>query len=159
MSRMPSTTAVNYACGSWDELVDEFITWLRVERGLSPRTIGAYSSDLAHYKRFLSGRSVSRPDDVNSALLLDFLAARSKAGSSPSSTGRLVAVLRSFHRFLLKEGLALTHPAAELRSPRKTRKLPQVLSLDEVELLISRAGGVSPRELRSRALLELLYSS
>ena len=145
------------------ELTLDFIAYLELERGLSRNTLEAYRSDLQQYGLFLEARAID-PLAVGGS--------RARATSSPSSPsapmagapvapatlGRKIACLRSFYRHLRREGILSEDPTGELRPPRSRAKLPQVLSRDEVTLLLAQPRGAAPPALRDRALLETMYA-
>jgi integrase/recombinase XerD len=161
----------------FEHLVLDFLAYLEFERGLSRNTLDAYRTDLLQFGRFLEERDVSAldatPNDV-----ADFLEALAKGGSlgngasvagagapvparppaSPATIHRKSACLRSFYRHLRRDGLLDTDPTATLSSPRRSRKLPQVLTRGEIEKLLSQPRGTEPAALRDRALLELMYA-
>jgi integrase/recombinase XerD len=144
------------------ELTLDFIAYLELERGLSRNTLEAYRSDLQQFGLFLRGRSLD-PLAVGGPDLADFVSelATGTAGRppvAPATLGRKIACLRSFYRHLRREGLLVEDPTAELRPPRSRAKLPQVLSRDEVALLLAQPAGRTPAALRDRALLETMYA-
>jgi integrase/recombinase XerD len=136
----------------------EFRRWAEAEAGLSPNTVAAYRSDLADYAGFLARRrrslAATRPADV-----LDYLRDLRRRKRAESTIGRRFACLRTFHRFLLAEGLAPRDPTATLDAPRKWRTLPRVPSRDEVVRLLEAVPTDSARGRRDRALFELLYAT
>jgi integrase/recombinase XerD len=142
-----------------ERLVLDFLAYLELERGLSRNTLEAYRSDLLQFGRFLKGRGVgvleARHDDL--AAFLSALAG-APAPVAAATLGRKVACLRSFYRHLRREGLIEHDPIAELHGPRKTQRLPRVLSRDEVARLLSEPRGTEPSALRDRALLEVMYA-
>ena len=152
----------------FEHLVLDFLAYLEFERGLSRNTLDAYRTDLLQYGRFLEEREVSAldasPGDV--ADFLEKLATGTpangdvpaRAPASPATIHRKSACLRSFYRHLRRDGLLDTDPTATLSAPRRTRKLPQVLTRGEVEKLLSQPRGTEPAALRDRALLELMYA-
>jgi integrase/recombinase XerD len=146
----------------YEHLVLDFLSYLEFERGLSRNTLDAYRTDLLQYGRFLEARDVSAlgaaPADV-----ADFLAELATGGggkppASPATIHRKSACLRSFYRHLRRDGLLESDPTATLSAPRRTRKLPHVLSRGEIEKLLSQPRGTEPSALRDRALLELMYA-
>jgi integrase/recombinase XerD len=146
----------------FEQLVLDFLAYLEFERGLSRNTLEAYRSDLLQYGRFLAERDVSAVD-ATSADVADFLTAlASGAGggkpASPATIHRKSACLRSFYRHLRRDGLRDSDPTAVLSAPRRSRKLPHVLSRGDVERLLSQPAGTEPAALRDRALLELMYA-
>ncbi|MBA3262044.1 MAG: site-specific tyrosine recombinase XerD [Thermoleophilaceae bacterium] len=149
--------------GRFEHLVLDFLAYLEFERGLSRNTLEAYRGDLLQLGRFLAEREVSALD-ASPADVSDFLT-KLAAGdadhrpASPATIHRKSACLRSFYRHLRREGLRESDPTATLSAPRRSRKLPQVLTRGEVERLLSQPRGTDPHALRDRALLETMYAS
>jgi len=145
-----------------ERMILDFLAYLELERGLSRNTLEAYRSDLLQFGEFLDRRRLTVTGtghgDIASFLseLADGANGRSPVGAA--TLARKVACLRSFHRHLRREGVIEHDPTAELRGPRKTQRLPRVLSRDEVLKLLSQPRGTDPRALRDRALLELMYA-
>jgi integrase/recombinase XerD len=162
-----------------DAAIDEYLTYLHVERGLAPATIRAYRGDLRDYE---SSRGVSRGWASSPDAAIGYLAARTRRGRrgdpglAPSSLRRRAAALKSFYRFAYGEGLIKVDVAAHLDLPRPTRLLPETLTVAETERLLEAAGGDAPDDpdraaragpdapatahaVRDRALLELLYAA
>jgi integrase/recombinase XerD len=146
----------------FEHLVLDFLAYLEFERGLSRNTLEAYRTDLLQFGRFLARRDRSAleagPGDVS-----DFLAELAAGGVDrpPASTAtihRKTACLRSFYRHVRREGLRDSDPTATVSPPRRSRKLPHVLTRGEIDRLLSQPSGTEPAALRDRALLELLYA-
>jgi integrase/recombinase XerD len=141
----------------FEHLVLDFLAYLEFERGLSRNTLDAYRTDLLQYGRFLEPREQSAldatPGDVS-----DFLQKLAVDGASPATIHRKSACLRSFYRHLRRDGLLDTDPTASLSTPRRAKKLPQVLTRGEVEKLLAQPNGTEPAALRDRALLEVMYA-
>jgi integrase/recombinase XerD len=150
---LPSPTA------GMERLVLDFLAYLQLERGLSRNTLNAYRSDLQQFGAFLAQRGLSAVEARHGDLAA-FLSelAGPPAPVAAATLGRKVACLRSFYRHLRREGAIEHDPTAELRGPRKSQRLPQVLSRDEVARLLSQPKGTAPRALRDRALLETMYA-
>jgi integrase/recombinase XerC len=156
--------------GSAGDPVDAFLGWLRVEKNCSPSTVRAYAADLDQFARFCATgetaataagapRPTLDPARVSLRTVRGFLAALGTQGLRSSSLGRKLAALRSFFRFLNREGLLAGNPARPIPSPAKSRALPPTLTVDEAARLLETPGGPPKSPLRDRALLELLYSS
>jgi integrase/recombinase XerD len=145
----------------FEHLVLDFLAYLEFERGLSRNTLDAYRSDLLQFGRFLEERDLSALD-AQASDIADFLECLAKGGerplASPATIHRKSACLRSFYRHLRRDGLLDRDPTATLSTPRRSRKLPQVLTRGEVEKLLSQPSGTEPAALRDRALLELMYA-
>jgi site-specific recombinase XerD len=136
-----------------DRELDGFLALLAARR--SPRTVDAYRRDLTALGAFLGGPvSRARLDDLER-----YMAQLRADGLSPATLARRTASARAFFRHLQLIGARGDNPAAELASPRRVRTLPRTLSAGEAERLIEAASGVSPRALRDRALVELLYGA
>jgi integrase/recombinase XerD len=157
MALAPSPTVRAY-----EGHVLDFLAYLEFERGLSRNTLEAYRSDLLQLGAYLdrTGVEVGEATHAELAGFLDELAAGSeeRAAVSPATLQRKVACLRSFYRHLRRENLLDHDPTADLRAPRKSQKLPHVLSRSDVGRLLAAPRGTDPAMLRDRALLEVMYA-
>ena len=140
-----------------NDLVDDFLGYLAVERGASPHTLSAYRHDLALYVGFLADRDVTEPDDVTRDDVGGFIAWLREAGFAPTTIERRVASVKSFHRFLVREGVTQNHPTASVPLPRTPERLPDVVSIDDVDRMLSQPFADGPSGARDRAMLEVLY--
>jgi integrase/recombinase XerD len=149
-----------------EQLTLDFLAYLELERGLSRNTLHAYQSDLAQLGVFLTARGVS-PLDAQHGDLAAFLSELAGGGESggeqrapvaAATLQRKAACLRSFYRHLRREGLIEHDPTADLRGPPKTKRLPKVLSREQVTKLLAQPKGSESLALRDRALLELMYA-
>ena len=142
--------------------LSRFDAFLANERRASPHTRKAYRTDLSQYAAFLAGRGESIVPS-SPALVRAFLA-RAAGEAGAVTLGRKLSALRTFHRFLVREGLAESNPARPVKAPRRPKLLPEVLPEAEVAALVeaptsARRGAPDPLALRDRAMLELLYAS
>jgi integrase/recombinase XerD len=137
-----------------ESLLLDFLAYLELERGLSRNTLEAYRSDLLQYGEFLERRGLE-PASVVHGEVATFL---SELNVAPSTLSRKVACLRSFYRYLRREGAVEHDPTADLRGPRKPQRLPRVLTREQVARLLEQPRGTAPLALRDRALLELMYA-
>ena len=138
--------------------VEAYLTHLTVERRLAENTVGSYGRDLALLLDFASKRGV-RVEKLTRPDLEEFVRDRMAEGRSPRSIARAVACYRGFYRFLVLDGRLTTSPADDLRPPRAWQSLPRFLSPEEVDRLVARPDVTTPRGLRDRALIELLYAT
>lgn len=146
----------------FEHLVLDFLAYLEFERGLSRNTLEAYRSDLLQLGHFLAVHELD-PTAVGHPELARFLSEMAAGGPdrppvAPATIQRKAACLRSFYRHLRREEIIGHDPTAELRAPRKSLRLPQVLSRDEVARLLAAPRGNDPAALRDRAMLELMYA-
>ena len=146
---------------SFEHLLLDFLAYLEFERGLSRNTLEAYRSDLLQFGRFMEDRGTT-PVAAASADVADFLAVLAQGNgrppASPATIHRKAACLRSFYRHLRREGILESDPTAAISSPRRGRRLPNVLTRGEVAKLLEQPRGTAPTALRDRALLELMYA-
>ena len=139
----------------------DFLAHLEFERGLSRNTLAAYRTDLLQFGSFLAerGREAATARTVD---LSDFLASLAAGNGRPACSSatihRKTACLRSFYRHLRREDVVKDDPAANLATPRRSKRLPEVLSYAEVQRLLAQPRGDDPTTLRDRALLELMYA-
>ncbi len=138
--------------------VDGFLAHLRVERRYSPSTIDHYGRALGVLVEFAESRNVARWRDLRPDQVQGLIAGEHRRGLGPASLRALASAWRSFFRWLARDGEVAINPAIGLRSPRVSRKLPEVLDADEMTALVE-VPGDEPDAVRDRALLELLYSS
>jgi integrase/recombinase XerD len=146
----------------FEHLVLDFLAYLEFERGLSRNTLEAYRSDLLQLGAHLRATGTDAQSATHSDLA-DFVADLAAGGEdrapvSPATLQRKVACLRSFYRHLRRQDLVVDDPTVHLRAPKQGRRLPQVLSRDEVARLLETPRGTEPAALRDRALLELMYA-
>jgi integrase/recombinase XerD len=147
------------------EALRAYLDHLSVERGLAANTLSSYRRDLRRYLAHLAGRHVGGPTDVTEPDVTAFLVSLREGDAdhpplAAISAARAVVAVRGFHRFLLREGLSLVDPARGVRPPAPTKRLPKAISVEDVEALLAAAGAdETPRAVRDRALLELLYGS
>lgn len=140
-----------------DHALDQFIAHLQVERGLSLNTIQSYSRDLVRFLEFLD-RLGRRPESATPEDVSTFLG-ELDGQLSPRSAARNLSAIRMFFRFLISEGRIETSPARLVEAPKLPRRLPDILSPDEVERLLEQPDPATPIGLRDRAMLELLYAT
>ena len=147
-------------------LARRFLEHLTVERGLAANTVAAYERDLRRYATFLADRGVERPDEVDPATVRSFVASLSASTHGPddaayasTSVVRTLSAVRSFHRFLVREGIVDRDPTGDVRRPRLPRSLPKPIPFDDVERLLAAPDEATPAGLRDRAILEVLYGA
>jgi integrase/recombinase XerD len=139
--------------------IDAFLTHVAVECGLSPRTVEAYSRDLARFAGFLAEQGIRRLQDVRPDHLARFLAWLAAQGLAPRSRARTLVATRRLLRHAGAAQAFADDPALGVREPRVDRALPKVLRPDESAALIGAAGVDGPLGLRDRAMLEVLYGA
>jgi len=136
--------------------IDRFLKHLETERGASAHTIRAYRKDL----ELFFGGSAANMGGGTAALhaVRGFVAGEMQRGMKKTTAGRRLASLRSFMRFLVREGIAKSNPARLVPAPKPPSPLPRFLTVDEVFSLVTAPGGIKLLVLRDRAIMELLYA-
>ncbi len=132
-------------------MIDAFLAWMRAERGASPHTLRAYGTDLAGLSAHVDGKA---PESLAVADLRAWLATTS---ASPASLQRRIATVRTFYRWLQRDGRIAESPAERLRAPRVRRGLPRTVEIEEATPIVETPVGEGVRATRNRALLELAY--
>jgi integrase/recombinase XerD len=140
------------------EALDDFIHYLQIERGLSENTLQSYSRDLRTYSKYLQANEVQEWAYVTRAKLTAYLRWLHDNGKSAATIARTLSSIRLFHQFLLREYGLKEDPSIHIDTPKKERKLPKILSSDEVDKLLS-CPGTDILTIRNRAMLETLYAT
>jgi tyrosine recombinase XerC len=141
--------------------IDHFLDYLRVSRRLSPHTLKGYSEDLLQFHDFLTGESTSCVDwaDVDHRQVRAFLARLQEEGYARRSTARKLSAVRSFYRFLCRQGVVERNPTVGVTGPKLERRLPSHLLAPEIEAFLLAPDRNDPKGARDAAILECLYSS
>jgi len=138
--------------------VKNFFVYLKNERGLSVRTLQAYQRDLDQLLQFLEAEEINQPDLVTQHHIRAFIAQRHRQGLGGKSLQRLLSAVRSFYKWLLREGIAKHNPAIPVRAPKSPRHLPATLDADTIGQLLDIPCD-TPLAIRDKAIMELFYSS
>lgn len=141
------------------ELIDAFLNYLSVERGLSNNTIISYREDLNSYSGFMVNHRVDALSKIAKNDIINFMLNQKDKGISANSIARRLAAIRMFHRFLTRERILKNDPTVLIDSPKLWKKIPDTLSLNEVDALIAQPDIRSKQGIRDKAILETLYAS
>ncbi len=139
--------------------LDGFIYHLAVERGLSKNTLVSYRTDLTGYISFCSKHGLELLEQADRDMIMSYLFQLQIDGRSPATIARHLASIRSFYRYLVREGTLRKDPSVDLESPRPAKKLPRVLTIEEVDHLLAQPLIGEPAGLRDKAMLELMYAT
>jgi integrase/recombinase XerD len=139
--------------------VEPFLDHLRFERGLADKTLEAYEHDITRMAIFARAQGRTGPRDVTTADLRAYMLLLKDVGLEPSSIARNVAAIRTYFRFLLGENLVVADPSERVDTPKGWKKLPDVLSVDEIGTLMETPDLSRPLAWRDRAMLEFAYAS
>ena len=144
----------------WQSALNSFKSYLKLERSLSANTVEAYLSDVEKlYQYFQSKSLLNTPKEVSSEDLMLFLVWVNELGMLPPTQARVLSGLKAFFKYLLLEKQISKDPSALLESPKMTRKLPDTLNINEINLLIDSIDLSRPEGMRNKAMLEILYGS
>lgn len=143
----------------WNKLVSDFNVFLELEKSLSRNSIDAYISDVKKLKKFFEviGKDI-KPTEVKLSDLKHFIEWVNKLGMSSGTQARIISGIKGFYKYLLLEDIIQTDPTALLESPRRGRKLPDILSVEEIDKIMAAIDLSKPQGQRNKAILETLYS-
>jgi integrase/recombinase XerD len=142
-----------------EQLLDQFLHYLIVEKGLSKNTIEAYSHGLTRFLNYLRGKGVQEIQNVDKYHVRGFLLVLRKKNLGPKSIVRNLVAIRTFLRFLIEEGILEKNPVEDLESPKLAKTLPEILTLKEIEQILEQPNLQTPLGIRDRAMLEILYAT
>lgn len=142
-----------------DELIDQYLNYLIIEKGCSSNTIEAYSGDLINFINHIRGAGGVGAADVTPDMIVSYLAYEHKRGLCAKSINRHLAAIRGFYAFLIREGRVTQDPLANIESAKGWLNLPDVLSREEMERLLALPDLRTPASVRDKAMLELLYAT
>ncbi|QTA80288.1 Tyrosine recombinase [Desulfonema limicola] len=140
-------------------LADQYMNYLVVEKGLAENTIESYAGDLDRYFAFLKKENIDNISDADMPLILNHLSDLKKNKVSPGSRARHLVSIRGFYKFMVQEGVLAKDPSKLIDLPKTRLKLPDILSADEVILLLNQPDMDKPAGLRNAAMLEILYAA
>jgi len=139
--------------------VDEFLTHLRVNQNYSEHTLESYGLDLRQFIEFLTAKNYSDMEALNYLVFRSYLADLKANNLARTTIARKLSCLRSFFKFLCRQGYLAQNPLLSVATPKRERKLPEFLYLEELNQLLSLPDGNTPLGIRDQAILELFYSS
>ena len=142
-----------------NEQIIDYLHYLTIERGLSENTKTNYRRDLEKYLAYLTLHQVPSWQAVDRFIVIDFLQELKEEKKSPATLARMITSLRQFHQFLRQERFTDHNPMQHIELPKKAQKLPDILSLSEVEQLIETPDTNEILGIRDRAILEVLYAT
>jgi integrase/recombinase XerD len=159
---MPGTEPPVAVATGLQRALDRYLRYVSIERGLSANTVAAYRRDLSAYLEKLASSGVLAPDAIGADDVAAFareLRSRPDGALAASSTARMLSSVRSFHRFLLEEGLVSDDVAEHAKPPKIASRLPKAITVDQMAAILAACYGEDERDIRDRALLEFLYAT
>jgi integrase/recombinase XerD len=150
---------VNEAASEWKQRVDEFQAYLKIEKAVSARTVEAYMNDMDKLQAFLlEFHTTMTPQEVNAAVLSDFIVHIGEKGTKARTQARTLSGIRAFFTFLMMDNVIDANPARAVEHPKLGSKLPEILSVQEIDALLAAIDLSKPEGQRNKAMLETLYS-
>lgn len=143
----------------FQDILETYLYYLRIERGLSENTIKSYERDIKQYLEYIESNKMDSLNQITRYHILSFLQKQREIGKSSNSIVRMVSSLRKFHQYLALEKIIDHDPMELIDTPKKVKTLPEVISLESVEKLIEISDTNTTLGLRDRAILELMYAT
>jgi integrase/recombinase XerD len=142
-----------------ERTVLHFINYLSVEKGLAQNTLDSYQRDLRAFAGYLRRNGVNRFQETSRQNIVGYLASLQSNGKAKATLSRNLASIRALYQFLAREKLVIENPSADLESPKPDRKLPRVMTTQEVDLLMEQPNSSQMTGLRDKAMLEVIYAT
>lgn len=139
--------------------IEKFILYMHREKHTSENTELSYERDLKKLCQFLAEQDIETVEQVNATILNAYILYLEKIGRKASTISRNIASMKAFFHYLSREDMIEQDPSENLKAPKIEKKLPEILTIEETERLLEQPSGTSPKELRDRAMLELLYAT
>lgn len=141
------------------DLLDQYLNFLTVEKGAAANTLDAYSRDLHSYAAFMEQNGIKTVGDITPEQVIAYLTARRRGGLTANSLNRALAAIRGFHKFILSEKMTDHNPLANIELAKVGLRLPDAVSREEMNAILSQPGGATKPARRDQAMLELLYAT
>lgn len=142
-----------------DQLLDSFLAYITVEKGLSKNTLESYGRDVRKFLTFLEQNKINSVHEIKYENILDFLSSFKKQGFSDTTTVRTIVSIKQFFKYLLIEKIITENPSAQIHTPKMKKSIPGVISLEDVEKVLSAPDENTLEGLRDLAMLEVLYAT
>jgi integrase/recombinase XerD len=157
--RSRENPAAKHLPANFARALGDFLDYLRLAGGRSERTCAAYRSDLEEYMTFVRARGVTKIGDISPETVGAYLSSSAMGRKKTSSVARQLSAIKGFHGYRVMIGRSTSNPARLIPAPRLGRKLPVVLSVEEINRILAGPCRAEPRERRDRAILEILYAA
>lgn len=139
--------------------LEDYLIFLKIEKGLSLNTVESYKRDIIHYINYLESYSIKDWEEIDRYILLSFFSEERQSKKSDNTIIRQFSSLRKFHQFLKQEGYTSEDPMLYVQTPKKSDTLPKIISMNQVECLLHSPDTTKPLGIRDRAIIEVLYAT
>jgi integrase/recombinase XerD len=141
------------------EYIDGYVNYLRKVKKSSENTVASYRRDLSKFEKYFAEKGITDLGEINETYINSYILDMEKQGMSMATVSRNIASIKSLYNYLMREGLVSANPAENIKPPKIVKKAPEVLTIGEVERLLSQPTNKTPKEIRDKAMLELLYAT
>ena len=142
-----------------EQYIDRYVEYLRNVKKSSENTIASYRRDLMKFVAYFCDKHLDRLEDITETYITSYVLDMEKNGMSMATVSRNIASIKSFYAFLLRERIVDDDPAENIKPPKIVKKVPEILTISEVNKLLSQPTNKTPKEIRDKAMLELLYAT
>ncbi|MBT9168482.1 MAG: Tyrosine recombinase XerD [Syntrophomonadaceae bacterium] len=142
-----------------DRTLKDYIYYVSVEKGLAKNTLESYRRDLSGYLNYLQQSGITAMEDSSRGNIVGYLLSLKQSGKATTTLSRNLSSIRSFYNYLFQEKMIVENPASDLESPKIAKKLPRVLSLQEMDLLLDQPDQLHVIGVRDKAMLEVIYAT
>ncbi|GFN35426.1 site-specific tyrosine recombinase XerD [Tepidimicrobium xylanilyticum] len=142
-----------------DSVLNKYINYIKNDKSLTSNTLDAYIRDITQFKEYLLENDIKDSTEVNKTIIITYLMSLQKKGRAPSTISRNLASIRCFYQYMLNNNYIKEDPTHNLRSPKPERKLPCILTKEEVDALLSQPSDKDFKGIRDKTMLELLYAT
>ncbi|PRY78433.1 site-specific tyrosine recombinase XerD [Alkalibacterium olivapovliticus] len=139
--------------------LEDYLVFLKIEKGLALNTIESYKRDIDHYVDFLTKQNITSWEEIDRYILLSFFSDERQSAKSDNTVIRQFSSLRKFHQYLKQEGFAQEDPMLFVKTPKKAETLPKIISMEDIDRLLQTPDTTKPLGIRDRAILEVLYAT
>ena len=142
-----------------EQYIDSYVNYLKNVKKSSDNTIASYRRDLVKFSRYFDEKGISRIEDINETYVNSYVLGLEKQGMSMATVSRNIASIKSFYAYLIRERIVDIDPTERIKPPKIAKKVPEVLTIGEVNKLLDQPTNKTPKEIRDKAMLELLYAT
>ena len=142
-----------------EQYIDRYVDYLRNVKKSSENTVASYRRDLIKFYRYFDEKGITRIDDINETYITSYVLEMEKQGMSVATVSRNIASIKSFYAYLMRERIVNDDPTENIKPPKIVKKVPETLTISEVNKLLDQPTNKTPKEIRDKAMLELLYAT
>ena len=142
-----------------EQYIDRYVDYLRNVKKSSENTVASYRRDLIKFYRYFDEKGITRIDDINETYITSYVLEMEKQGMSMATVSRNIASIKSFYAYLMRERIVNDDPTENIKPPKIVKKVPETLTISEVNKLLDQPTNKTPKEIRDKAMLVVCYSN